>query len=51
MKPRVLTRYDQLMIEDLPEKICDYRSSQVFIGGDDPSELVPLEEVERRYIL
>ena len=25
--------------------------SQVFIGGDDPSELVPLNEVERRYIL
>jgi two-component system response regulator HydG len=22
----------------------------VFIGGDDPTELVPLEEIERRYI-
>ena len=46
-----LTRYDQLVVEDLPEKIRDYRSSQVFIGGDDPSELVSMEEVERRYIL
>ncbi len=46
-----LTRYDQISVEDLPEKIRDYRGSQVFIGGDDPSELVPLEEVERRYIL
>jgi two-component system response regulator HydG len=46
-----LTRYDQLTVEDLPEKIRDYRSSQVFIGGDDPGELLPLEEVERRYIL
>ena len=46
-----LTRYDKLAVEDLPEKIRDWRSSQVFIGGDDPSELVPMEEVERRYIL
>ncbi len=46
-----LTRNDRLTVEDLPEKIRDYRSSQVFIGGHDPSDLVPLEEVERRYIL
>jgi two-component system response regulator HydG len=46
-----LTRYDKLAVEDLPEKIRDYRSSQVFIGGSDPTELVPIEEVERRYIL
>ena len=46
-----LTRFDQLVIEDLPEKIRDYRSSQVFLGGDDPSELVSMEEIERRYIL
>jgi len=46
-----LTRYDRLAVEDLPEKIRDYKSSQVIIGGEDPSELVPLDEVERRYIL
>jgi two-component system response regulator HydG len=46
-----LTRYDKLAVEDLPEKIRDYRSSQVFIGGEDPTDLVPVEEVERRYIL
>ncbi len=46
-----LTRHDRLTVEDLPEKVRDYRSSQVFIGGHDPSDLVPLEEVERRYIL
>jgi len=45
-----LTRFNKLAVEDLPEKVREYRSSQVFIGGDDPSELVPLEEVERRYI-
>ena len=46
-----LTRYDRLGLEDLPEKICNYRSSQVFIGGEDPTELVALEEIEQRYIL
>lgn len=51
-----LTRADQLsgelMVEDLPEKIRDYKSSQVvLVSGNDPSELRPLEEVERDYIL
>ena len=46
-----LTRFDKLTVEDLPEKIRNYRSSQVVLGGEDPSELAPLEEVERRYIL
>lgn len=46
-----LTRYDKIAVDDLPEKIRDYRSSQVFIGGSDPSELVSMEEVEKRYIL
>ena len=45
-----LTRYDRLSVDDLPEKIRDHRSTQVVIGGEDPAELLPLEEVERRYI-
>ncbi len=46
-----LARFEELRVEDLPEKVRDYRSSHVVVAGDDPSELVPLEEVERRYIL
>jgi two-component system response regulator HydG len=46
-----LTRFDKISVDDLPDKIQNYRSSQVFVGGDDPSELVPLEEIERRYVL
>ena len=46
-----LTRFDKLTVEDLPEKVRDYRDSQVVIGSTDPGELVRLEEVERRYIL
>ncbi len=46
-----LTRHDRLTVEDLPEKVREYRTSQVIVAGNDPGELVPLEEVERRYIL
>jgi len=38
-------------VDDLPEKVRAYRPSHVLIAADDPSELVPLEEAERRYIL
>jgi two-component system response regulator HydG len=46
-----LTRYEQITVEDLPETIRAYKRSHVLIASDDPSELVPLEEVERRYTL
>lgn len=46
-----LTRYEQVTVEDLPEKIRAYRASHVLVASNDPGELVPLEEVERRYIL
>ncbi len=46
-----LARFDQIVEDDLPERIRDYRPSHVLVAGDDPSELVPMEEVERRYVL
>jgi two-component system response regulator HydG len=46
-----LTTFEQIAVDDLPEKIRAYRRSHVIVASDDPSELVPLEEVERRYIL
>ena len=46
-----LTQFDNVAPEDLPEKIRGYRSQHVVVAGDDLEELVPLEEVERRYIL
>ncbi len=45
-----LTRYDKITIEDLPESIREYQSNTLFIAGLDPAELVPMEEIERRYI-
>jgi two-component system response regulator HydG len=46
-----LTRFGEIVVEDLPEKVRSYRKSHVVVASDDPSELVPLEEIERRYIL
>lgn len=45
-----LARFEQIVVDDLPEKIRQYRRSHVLVASDDPSELVSLEQVERRYI-
>jgi two-component system response regulator HydG len=45
-----LTRFDTLSVDDLPEKVRNHRDSHVIVAGQDPSELVSLEEVELRYI-
>jgi two-component system, NtrC family, response regulator AtoC len=45
-----LTRFDQITVEDLPEKIRNYQSSHVVVASDDPNELYSMQEVERRYI-
>jgi len=45
-----LAQYDDVVVEDLPEKIRNYHRSHVVVAGDDPSELVSMEELERRYI-
>ena len=46
-----LARYDTIGLEDLPERIRNHKVSHVVVASDDPAELLPLEEVERRYIL
>jgi two-component system response regulator AtoC len=45
-----LTQYEQITVDDLPEKIQAYRRSHVLVASDNPQELVSLEEVERRYV-
>ncbi|OYP38511.1 sigma-54-dependent transcriptional regulator [Rhodopirellula sp. MGV] len=45
-----LTQYDSITVEDLPDKIREHQPTTVFIGGDDPSELMSLEDLEERYI-
>jgi two-component system response regulator HydG len=45
-----LARHDKVLVEDLPERIRDYHPSHLILGSSDPQDLVPMEEVERRYI-
>ncbi len=45
-----LTGHDQLLPEDLPERIRDYGRRDVLVAAEDPTELVPLEQVEKRYV-
>jgi len=45
-----LAPFDQISLDDLPEKVRDYKSSHFILTSDDPAELVPLERIEREYI-
>jgi two-component system response regulator HydG len=46
-----LTRFDELTVDDLPDKIRDYKSSDLTIPGIDGHEVLTMDEVERRYIM
>ncbi len=46
-----LTRFEEITVDDLPEKVRSYRRSDVLVISDDPAAMVTMEEVERRYIL
>jgi two-component system response regulator HydG len=46
-----LAQFDQIGVEDLPEKIKDYKAAHLSVESNDPTELLSMEEVERRYIL
>jgi two-component system response regulator HydG len=45
-----LTRHEQILVEDLPERIREHGPSHVLVASEDPSELLPLELIEERYI-
>ena len=45
-----LARFDEITVEDLPPKVRDYKPSFVVVATEDPTDLVTMEEVERRYI-
>ena len=46
-----LARFESVTVEDLPEKIRAYRADRFVVAADDATEIVTMEEVERRYIL
>ncbi|HEY1549372.1 MAG TPA: helix-turn-helix domain-containing protein, partial [Kofleriaceae bacterium] len=45
-----VTRFEEVAVDDLPERVRNYRASHVLIASDDPTELQPMAAVERRYI-
>jgi two-component system response regulator AtoC len=45
-----LTGTDKLVVDDLPERIRDYRAAHAIVSSDNPAELVTLAELEQRYI-
>jgi two-component system response regulator HydG len=46
-----LTACDSLHVDDLPDRVKSYKPTELLVASLDPSELVPLDEIERRYIL
>ncbi len=46
-----LTRFQEIAVDDLPERIQQYKGSRVIVDFDDMGQLLPLEEIERKYIL
>jgi len=46
-----LARAEVIGVEDLPDRIRAYQTSHVLVTSSDPTELLTLDEVERRYIL
>jgi DNA-binding NtrC family response regulator len=45
-----LARFDELTLEDLPERIRSYRPDRFVMTADEVEEIIPLDELERRYI-
>ncbi len=47
-----MARLTQITVDDLPPRVRDFAPARdVLVAADDPETLVPLEEVERRYVL
>ena len=45
-----LASFDHIGISDLPEKVRTHKATHIVLGGEDPTELVSLEQLERRYV-
>jgi two-component system response regulator HydG len=46
-----LSQFDHIGLDDLPERVRDFKPSRITVESSDPSELLSMDEVERRYIL
>jgi len=46
-----LASREELLVEDLPEKVQNHQRTELVLPSSQADELLPMEEVERRYIL
>ena len=46
-----LARFEQVTVEDLPEKLRGYLAGSFVASANDPTEIVTMEELEKRYLL
>src|SRR5262249_43812101 len=46
-----VTSFEQIVVEDLPEKVRSYRGTVFQSSGGDEELMLSLEEIERRHIL
>jgi DNA-binding NtrC family response regulator len=45
-----LARFEQITVEDLPEKVQAFRPDRFVVAVDEPAEILTMEELEKRYI-
>jgi DNA-binding NtrC family response regulator len=43
-------RFEAITVDDLPEKIRDYQTERFAVEANDSTEIVTLDELERRYV-
>jgi two-component system response regulator HydG len=46
-----LARFSELSADDLPDKVRSYSPRRFVVSADNESEILSLDELERRYIL
>lgn len=46
-----LCRYSEITVGDLPEKVRNPKPFHVILDSEDSGELLPMDEIERRYVL
>jgi two-component system response regulator HydG len=46
-----MTRFEEIVVDDLPETVRNHRRSPLLPSGEDTSDFFPMHEVEKRYIL
>ena len=46
-----LSQFEQVTLDDLPERVRAYRADRFLLSADQADEIVSLDELERRYII